>query len=84
VIEVTCKKCKQEVVVPFYFYDVRILTEDNPTTMVRTYTASACGKAICPLCGNDLREWFSCPISQDDIIELATKRCVKPYSRGRE
>lgn len=79
-IQVTCDKCKEEVVVPFYFYDLRILTEDNPLTMVREYTASAIGKAICPRCGNDLREHFSCPISQDDILELATRRCIKQYS----
>ena len=82
-IQVTCNKCNEEVVVPFYFYDVRILTEDNPLMMAREYTASAIGKAICPRCGNDLREKFSCPISQDDILELATRRCIKQYSIRR-
>lgn len=79
-IQVTCNKCKEEVVVPFYFYDIRILTRDEPMYRDKEYNASAIGKAICPRCGNDLREHFSCPISQDDILELATRRCIKQYS----
>ena len=52
-IKVTCNKCKEKVAVPLYFYDVRILVEDDPMTKRREYTASALGKAICPYCGND-------------------------------
>ncbi len=73
-IKVTCNRCKEEVVVPLYFYDVRILVEDNPMSMLREYTASAIGKAICPRCGNEIREHCRCPIFNDDIIDLATRR----------
>ena len=77
-IKVTCNKCKEEVVVPLYFYDIRILVEDNPMNMHREYTASAIGKAICPRCGNEIREHCTNLIFNDDIINLATRR----YSRG--
>lgn len=73
-IQVTCNKCKEEVTVPLYFYDVHIIVEDNPLTMHRDYIASAMGKAICPCCGNEIREHCRCPIFNDDIIDLATRR----------
>jgi hypothetical protein len=76
-IKTVCNKCKEEVAVPLFFYDVRILVEDNPTTMYREYTASAIGKAICPCCGNEIREHCSCPIFNDDIKDLATRRYTK-------
>lgn len=76
-IKVTCNKCKEEVAVPLYFYDVRILVEDNPTTMHREYTASALGKAICPYCGAEIHEHCRCPIFNDDIKDLATRRYSK-------
>ena len=75
-IQVTCNRCKEEVVVPLYFYDVRIVVEDNPTNMNREYIASAMGKAICPQCGNEIREHCHCPIFTNDIIDLATRRYI--------
>mgnify|MGYP003293399435 FL=1 len=77
-IQLTCNKCKEEVSVPLYFYDVRIIAEDDRVNMTQYYTASACGKAICPRCGNEIREHCRNPIFKDDIIELATRR----YSHG--
>jgi hypothetical protein len=76
-IKVTCNKCKEEVAVPLYFYDTRIVVEDSPTTMHREYTASAMGKAICPCCGNEIREHCKCPIFYDDIIQFATRRYIQ-------
>ena len=76
-LKVTCDHCKQEVVVPLYFYDVRILVVDNPTNMHREYTASALGKAICPCCGNEIREQCKCPITLSDIENLATRRYMQ-------
>lgn len=73
-IELTCNKCKEKVSVPLYFYDVRILVEDDRINMTQYYTASAMGKAICPCCGNEIREHCRNPIFKDDIIELATRR----------
>jgi predicted nucleic-acid-binding Zn-ribbon protein len=77
-IKVTCNKCKEEVAVPLYFYDVRILVENDPMDMHREYTASAMGKAICPKCGNEIYEHCRCPIFDSDIKDLATRR----YSHG--
>ena len=77
-IKVTCNRCKEEVAVPLYFYDVRILTRDEPMYRDKEYVASAIGKAICPCCGNEIREHCSSPIFNDDIIDLATRR----YSHG--
>lgn len=77
-LKITCNKCKQEVTVPLYFYDIRILTEKEPMYRDKEYIASAMGKAICPCCGNEIREQCSKPICEDEIIELATKR----YSHG--
>lgn len=76
-IKTVCNKCKEEVYVPLYFYDVRILVEEDPTTMHREYTASAIGKAICPCCGNEIREHCRNPIFNDDIKDLATRRYTK-------
>jgi hypothetical protein len=73
-IQLTCNKCKEEVSVPLYFYDVRILTEDDRINMTQYYIASALGKAICPHCGNEIREQCRCPIFKDDVVELATRR----------
>lgn len=73
-IELTCNKCKEQVRVPLYFYDVRIIVEDDRINMTQYYTASALGKAICPRCGNEIREHCRNPIFKDDIIELATRR----------
>jgi hypothetical protein len=77
-IKVTCNRCKEEVVVPLYFYDIRILMEDEPIYHSKEYIASAMGKAICPQCGNEIHEHCRCPIFNDDIIKLATRR----YSQG--
>lgn len=73
-IKVTCNECKEEVAVPLYFYDVRILTEDEPMCHNKSYVASAIGKAICPCCGNEIHEHCRNPIFDDDIIALATRR----------
>ena len=76
-IQVTCNKCKEKVDVPLYFYDTRIIIEDDPNTMRREYTASAIGKAICPCCGNEIREHCQCPIFYNDIIQFATRRYIQ-------
>ena len=76
-IKTVCNKCKEEVAVPLFFYDVRILFDDDLMSKYRGYTASATGKAICPCCGNEIREHYSCPIFDSDIKDLATRRCIK-------
>jgi hypothetical protein len=76
-IKTVCNKCKEEVSVSFYFYDVCILFDDDPMSTHRGYTASAWGKAICPCCGSEIREHCHCPIFNDDIKDLATRRYAK-------
>ena len=76
-IKVTCNHCKEEVVVPLYFYDIRILVDDDPAKMRREYIASALGKAICPHCGNEIREHCKSLITLSDIENLATRRYVQ-------
>ena len=76
-LKLTCNRCKQEVVVPLYFYDIRILVEDNPVNMNREYTASALGKAICPNCGNEIQEHCKSLITLSDIENLATRRYIQ-------
>ena len=76
-IKVFCKSCKEEVSVPLYFYDVRIIVEDDPITRHREYIASAMGKAICPCCGKEIYEHYRCSISNNDIKDLATRRVIK-------
>lgn len=75
-IRVMCSHCKEESMLPFYFYDARIIVQDAPfpTDSGKDYTASVLGRATCPNCGEDIRERFTCPITRCDIIELATKR----------
>ena len=73
-INVNCEKCKQDASLPFYFYDTRIITEEDPLRLEKNYAASALGKAICPHCGAEIRKHFLCPIYSDDIIELAIRR----------
>lgn len=73
-LKITCNKCKQEVTVPLYFFDIRILTEEEPMYRTKSYVASAIGKAICPCCGNEIREHCRNPIFDDDIVALATRR----------
>ena len=77
-LKITCKKCKQEVTVPLYFYDIRILTEEEPLYRTKNYVASAIGKAICPCCGDEIYERCRNLIYNDDIVALATRR----YSNG--
>jgi hypothetical protein len=77
-LKITCTKCKQEVTVPLYFYDISILTEGESLDFTKTYIASAVGKAMCPCCGNEIREHCYNPIYNDDIVALATRR----YSNG--
>lgn len=73
-ITVNCEKCKQDATLPFYFYDIRIITEKDAFSRETSYAASALGKAICPYCGTEIRKPFQCPIYTEDIIELAIRR----------
>ena len=71
-MKITCKHCKQEVEVPMYFYNARITTQTYLQFGTEDYRAIIDGKAICPLCGIEMREIFHSSISDEDILWLAT------------
>ena len=71
-MRITCKHCKQEVEVPMYFYNSRITSDSFLQFGTVEYKAFVDGKAICPVCGTEIRETFCSTISTDDIIWLAT------------
>ena len=72
-MRITCRHCKQEVDVPMYFYNPRITTETFLQLNTAEYKAFVDGKAICPVCGTEIREIFHSTISTDDIIWLTTR-----------
>ena len=72
-MRISCRYCKQEVIVPLYFYYARIVSQRN--FMGDEYKlAMVKGKAICPGCGETIDETFQQEISDKDIIRLATGR----------
>ena len=70
-MNITCKRCKEEVDVSMYFYDAQIIKTSFLPTDAETYGAVSRGKAICPLCGYEMHEYFKSVISPREIIELA-------------
>ena len=73
-MKITCKRCKEEVEVPMYFYDSQIIKTSFLPTDAETYAAASRGKAICPMCGYEMNEYFHSAISERDIITLAVGR----------
>jgi hypothetical protein len=72
-MRINCRSCKQEAEVIMYFYNTEILTRDDYSELgKKIYIASVDGKAICPLCGKEIREIFHTRITDDDILWLAT------------
>ena len=70
-MKLTCKNCKEEVDVSMYFYDSQIINQTYFLSNTVEYTAVTRGKAICPLCGHEMHEYFKSAISPREIIELA-------------
>lgn len=75
-LKLTCKNCKEEVVVNPHIYDATILVEEDPMRMNRGYTARVRSQTICPRCGYNMYGYHICPISTGDIIDLALRREV--------
>jgi hypothetical protein len=68
---VKCKQCRSEVEVPMYFYDSQIIsTTFFPGDRV-SYDAVTKGKAICPICGYEINEYFRSPLTSREIVTLA-------------
>ena len=75
-LKLTCRMCKNEIVVNPYFYAPMIKVEEDPSLCRRTYTATVTGDYVCPSCGATTTELFNCPISTSDIVDLALRREV--------
>lgn len=74
-MKIKCK-CKEEVDVNMYFYDVHIFNTANE--LGYKYSEAHCrGKAICPLCGHEINEYFSSIIDSKDIIKLAVGKEIR-------
>ena len=69
-----CKKCNNEVLGNFYFYDTEIITENDYCANRVHYIAYTKGRAICPCCGTIIEKVFSKTIDNSDIINLAGGR----------
>ena len=74
---ITCKHCKQEINVFFYFNSPRITTETNAVSMSQYYTAITNARTVCPLCGRLIEEVFQKTLTPGDIIELACQKELK-------
>ena len=68
--KVMCEHCKQEVLVMLYFYDPKILVEEDILHMCTNYEAVVQGKSICPSCGSEVHKQFRKFITKEDIIAL--------------
>ena len=75
-LKIKCTRCDTESTVNMYFYNPEIYVREDPSLMERDYTARATGRAICPTCGTEMIEHFSCPITRSDVIDLALRREV--------
>lgn len=75
-LKLTCKNCKEEVVINPHLYDAIITVEEDPLRLEREYTARVRSETICPRCGHHMYDYHTCPISTSDIIDLALRREV--------
>lgn len=74
---VTCAHCKDEVDVFLYFSDARIVERGVYGSAGETYyEAVVNGKALCPRCGNLVKECFQKILGPADIIKLACKKGI--------
>ena len=75
-LKIKCTRCKMESTINMYFHNQEIHVQEDPCMMTREYIARVHGHAICPVCGAEIFEHFSCPISYSDIVDLALRREV--------
>lgn len=76
-MKVTCECCKNEVSVEPYFYDQRIDNVQFIPSDPLEYRAHVKAKAICPLCGADIRKEYRKLISGNNIVRLAVGEGVE-------
>lgn len=71
-VKVVCEGCREEMRLPLYFSNVRILSHEvTALNGERYYEAVAEGKTICPNCGCTINKQFKKEISNNKIIALA-------------
>lgn len=68
---VTCNKCKEEVQVNMYLYDIYIHKTADIFDYHEYWEARCRGKVICPCCGVEIHKYYARPIEHSDIIKLA-------------
>lgn len=73
-LKIKCTRCDMESTVNMYFHNPEIHVKEDLFMMTREYTARVRGRTICPACGTEIIEHFSCPISYSDIVDLALRR----------
>ena len=76
-LRLTCKNCKQEVIINPHLYDAMITIEEDPVHLKREYVAKVRSETICPSCGHHIYNYHNCPISTSDIIDFALRREVR-------
>lgn len=73
-MRIKCHCCKEEIEIQPYFYDIKIMTRQYTPFEHTEYTARVRGKCTCYCCGTELDQSFSMPISQNEIITIATRK----------
>ena len=73
-MKITCKNCKSEIDVKFFFDNIKISQEQYQPGSHIDYHARARGTAICYKCGSSITEHFNTILHDRDIIKMATQQ----------
>lgn len=76
-IRIVCSNCKEEINVNMYFYDQRIIREQEFLSDKEYYQATVRGKTICPMCGMEVEKRFTSAIYPSEVIQLALKQEIQ-------
>ena len=77
IIKLDCEKCHENIAVNLYLSGPEIKVHEEPTKLIRTYTARARGRALCPRCGVTIDKIFSTRVYDSDILDLALRKEIK-------
>lgn len=73
-IKIKCDQCKEEIYLPMYFRDARVNSRQFYPSGGVDYIATVYGTGICYCCGNQITKTFESYLSDETIIELATRK----------
>lgn len=76
-VQLECEKCREKIAVNLYLSGPEIKVHEEPAKLVRTYTARARGRTLCPRCGVTIDKIFSSRIYESDILDLALRKEIK-------